>query len=157
MADLDWPGAAGRLVTELAASPGRLALVASAGVGQGLQPLSEALKIPVVSAGQLLTAGPEPPSRDIVRAALGSAQLIDDAEVLFAPELNMDPLVLLREIARRHPVVLLWPGKIQGVEATFSELGRHDFYQRRLRDAVILHPVDHVFPDQSPYRFERVS
>lgn len=152
-----WPDVATQLFAELASSPGRLALVVGPdGAGELLRPLSEALDLEITSAGRVLTQGEKPPTAESARALLAEARLIDDADILFAPELALDPLGLVRDLARRHPVVLNWPGTIAGGEGAYSEPGRRDHYQRRLADAVILYPVAQHFPDQPPYNVRRI-
>lgn len=156
MAVNSWPVAARELMNELASSPGRMALVAGPGAKELLWALGDALGAQITSAGRELTSTEGPPNPASVRKALGDAILIDDADILLAPELRTDPLALLRDLSRRHPVILNWPGTIQDSEATYSAPGRRDHYQRRLRDAVILRRMDRQFPDQPAYRLERI-
>jgi hypothetical protein len=141
-------------MAELRSSPGRIALVTGQTTVDPLRPLAEALGLEITSVGRRLTVNETAPAA--VREILGEAILIDDADILMAPQLNLDPLALLRDLSRRHPVVLNWPGAIRGGEATYSEHGRRDHYQRRLVDAVILHPMARQFPDQPAYRLERI-
>ena len=151
-----WPGQARALADELASSPGRIALVVGATSEDPLRPLADALGLEVISAGRVLTSTSEPPTAASVRSALREARLIDDAGILFEPELALDPIALLRDLSKRHPLVLNWPGTVKGDEVSYSEPGRRDHYQRRITNAVILHPMPRQFPDQSPYRIERI-
>lgn len=40
----------------------------------------------------------------------GEVILLDGIEVLFAPVLNIEPLALIRQISRKHTLVVGWPG-----------------------------------------------
>lgn len=42
----------------------------------------------------------------------GEVILLDGIEVLFAPVLNLDPLALIRQISRKHTLVVGWPGEV---------------------------------------------
>ena len=46
---------------------------------------------------------------DALSALGGEVILLDDAEVLFAPVLNLEPLALIRQISRKHTLVVGWP------------------------------------------------
>jgi hypothetical protein len=61
------------------------------------------LSVPAVSAGSLLTEPNDAPTARSAPRLLAHAVLIDDAGLLFTPELALDPLALLRELSRRHP------------------------------------------------------
>ena len=152
-----WPEAGIALLRELSGAPGRIVLVEGAAeIDHALDPLAEAWGEAVVSAGRLLTESNDPPTARSVSTLLAEAVLIDDAEILFTPELALDPLALLRDLSRRHPAVMCWPGKIREGDAFFSEPGRRDHYQQRLSNAVILRPVQRQFPDQHPYLIDRI-
>ena len=152
-----WPAAARELVVELQSAPGRIALVVGDDDPGPLMALADALGEEVTSVGERLTTGEAPLPPDKVVQQLLGATLLDDVDILFDPELNMDPLALVRQLSRRHPVILYWPGSVQGGEANYSEPGRKDHFRSRLVDAVILHPLARVFPDQPAYRLERIQ
>ena len=48
---------------------------------------------------------------DALASLNGEVILLDDAEVLFAPVLNLKPLELIRYISRKHILVVGWPGQ----------------------------------------------
>ncbi len=56
---------------------------------------------------------------DMLRAASDPA-VIDNIEVLFEPELRIDPLKLLQDHARNRVVVAAWPGTWDGDVLTFA-------------------------------------
>jgi hypothetical protein len=122
-----------------------------------LDALAAAVARPVFSVGKLLTESDTPPDSSSVVTMLGNAELLDDTDILFAPELNLDPLILLRELARRSPRIMAWPGQVSGRRATYSAPGRRDYYAREISDAIILRPVPYRFPDEAPYSVKRIT
>lgn len=48
---------------------------------------------------------------ELLTSLNGEVILLDDAEVLFAPVLNLKPLELIRQISRKHTLVVGWPGQ----------------------------------------------
>lgn len=157
MTDTRSPNLGTALRHELAMSPGRIALLLAPPSDDGaMRPLAQAWSEPIVSAGDALTETDQPPTPGSVMARVHRAALLNDIEILFDPELALDPIVLLRGISRRHPTVWQWPGEVVGPEALYSQPGRRDHYQGRLSDAVILRFIPSYFPDEPPYRIERV-
>lgn len=150
-----WPKAAEALRDELARRPGRLALLCGDGVERVAHLIATAIDVSQVRVGLELTQGGVP-GPDAVRAALGDSTILVDCEILFDPELGIDPLQLLRTLARRAPRIATWPGRIDGGRAIYSESGRRDHYDRQLTDALVLHPRVTVFPDEVPYTIERI-
>lgn len=152
-----WPDSGLALFAELAGNPGRIGLAVGGSPGQHtLGPLADALKLDIVSVGRILTGPAKPATADTVRTLLREAQIIEDTDVLFSPEIGIDPLAWLRDSCKRHPVFMRWPGALGDGIATYSAPGRRDHYERRLADAVVLRPITQVFPDESPYRIERI-
>jgi len=152
-----WPESGRALFAELADAPGRMALVVGADASDKvLNLLAVALETQVISAGSLLTGSETPPTVATIRRLLDGARIIDDTDFLFTPEVAFDPLAWLRDIAKRHPTFMRWPGAINDGIATYSETGRRDHYEQRVTNAVLLYPSERAFPDQSPYRIERI-
>ena len=54
--------------------------------------------------------------------------LCDNPELLFASELGLDPLRLLRQAARRKKVIAAWSGSFESFTLTYAEPG-HDEYR----------------------------
>jgi len=54
--------------------------------------------------------------------------LIDNIELLFDIKLKLDPLELLRRIARTRCVVATWPGELRNGRLEYAEIG-HPEYQ----------------------------
>jgi predicted ATPase len=61
---------------------------------------------------------------DLLSRQKAEVILLDGIQVLFTPLLHLDPLVLLRQLAKTHIVVAAWPGKYEAGELSFLELGQ---------------------------------
>lgn len=66
--------------------------------------------------------------RDAVESAEGDVVLCDNIELLFASELSLDPLRLLKQAARRKAVVAAWDGAYDGSTLSYAAPG-HDEYR----------------------------
>jgi len=79
--------------------------------------------------------------RDAVESAEGDVVLCDNIELLFASELSLDPLRLLKQAARRKAVVAAWDGSYDGSTLSYAAPG-HDEYQAYshtdIRDVILL-------------------
>lgn len=152
-----WPSAARALIEELSRSPGRLALVVNGPEANAcLGKLGEALDIGLTSVGKLLTPSETAPVPGDVPRLIGDAVLLTDLDILFWPDLNIDPIALLRALSRANPRIALWPGVIDGRRAAYSQPGRGDWFEAGLSDATILIPQKVHFPDEVPYALERI-
>lgn len=158
--DLDlWPGAGRALLAELAAVRGRIALVdadAPSDADRLVGRLQDDLHLAVARLGQVLSDRQEPPATEEISQACGDATLISDIDLLFWPALPTGALSFLTARARRTPTIALWPGKIAGGRATYSALGRPDYTDVAIRNAVVLRPRATSFPDEVPFRIERI-
>jgi hypothetical protein len=145
------------LNAELSASPGRFVLIdARAGADEVIGEWEQMLGTTRCSVGARLTSLAEPPSSRVIEALLRPDPLLVDIEVLFAPELAVDPLMLLRRLARiSSPRLALWPGSLAAGRARFSEPQLQDHYDRPVEDVIILRPVPRSFPDEPCFEIER--
>lgn len=50
--------------------------------------------------------------------------LLDGIQALFAPVLQLDPLVLMRQLSRKHTIVSAWPGQFANDKLIFNQDGR---------------------------------
>ncbi|MFN2469627.1 MAG: hypothetical protein ABR583_01265 [Gaiellaceae bacterium] len=141
----------------MSASPGRFGLIeARPGADEVIGEWEQMLGTARCSVGAILTSLPEPPSSHEIEALLRSEQVLVDIEILFAPELAVDPLALLRRLARiSSPRLALWPGNLAAGRARFSEAQREDHYDRAVDDVIILRPVSRAFPDEPCFEIER--
>jgi len=60
---------------------------------------------------------------DIVRGYPGDVVVVDNLELLFAPELELDPLRMLKHLGRDRTVIAAWPGTIDGSHLRYAEPG----------------------------------
>lgn len=77
-----------------------------------------------------------------------------DLELLFTPELHVDPLSHLRRTGRSRAVVALWPGDIGAGRMAFSVPTRRDHYDTAMKHVLMLTAVDTPFPDEDPFEVE---
>ena len=57
---------------------------------------------------------------DLIAEGESSVVLLDDIEVLFEPSLQLDPLGLLRDLARYTTLVVVWPGEANSDSLTYA-------------------------------------
>lgn len=117
--------------------------------------LARSVGIPISSVGTLLTEGESGISAP--EAVLRGRRVLTDLDVLFWPAVPVDPLRLLRTLARNTPLLAVWPGDVVGERARYSEPGRPDHYDQTLpAEAVILRARPTTFPDELAYEVERI-
>lgn len=62
--------------------------------------------------------------RDLVdKHAVNGLVLLDNLELLFDRSLRLNPLDLLKQIARARRVVAVWPGQLRAGRLTYAEMG----------------------------------
>jgi hypothetical protein len=74
---------------------------------------------------------------DMLRGATDPA-IVDNIEVLFDPQLKLDPLKLFQDHARNRVVIVAWPGTFDGDELTFAAAGHIEFWTYTFPDALVL-------------------
>ena len=152
-----WPAGALALKAELEARPGRLALLGNQShTEEAAKRLAEAWGTTPMFVGLALTASETAPSAEFVAKKLSDGAVFVDLEILFWDDLQIDPLPLLRQLARSGPRAFLWPGEIDGTSASFSHPGRPDHYEAQLSDTIVLRARAPRFPDEPPYDIERI-
>ena len=78
----------------------------------------------------------------------GDVLLLDNAEILFSTELQLDPLRLLQGLSRNRTVVATWSGELESESLTYAAPG-HPEHRRCDRPQVILVPaVESQEPEQ---------
>jgi hypothetical protein len=155
---VSWPEDGLALASELHAHPGRLALALVApGLDEGLDEVARLLETSVARVGLSLTSGERPMRVEDLEARLMGGTILTDLDILFwQPQLKIDVLRLLTGLARLRPIVAAWPGQIVGDRATYSRLGRRDYFEGQLTDVVVLRPRQRRFPDQTPFDVEHI-
>lgn len=83
---------------------------------------------------------------DTLRSSDSDIVLLDNLELLFAPELAQDPLRLLQALSRNRTIIAAWPGSFDGASLTYAETGHPEVRRYLSPEAVIVtvHPDGHV-------------
>lgn len=154
---MSWPTVVRELLGELTGKPGRFALMLDGPHAQSVMArIGQHMGEEVERVGKILTQDFTAPAPSSVSALIGGARLLVDCEILFAPQLKLNPLQLFRTLARRVPRIILWPGQRDNRRMTFSQPGREDYFEDQLADAVVLRAIETSFPDEVPYQLERI-
>jgi hypothetical protein len=154
--ETEWPGAGRALMAELAGVPGRLCLICgNDGTALG-ERLAADIGLKLGSVGAIFANLEEPPETGRLPSLLAGYDVLIDWEVVFWPDLAVSPVGLLRLLARRQPLVAIWPGEITGGRAIYSRPGRPDHLEASLSDVIVLRPCPTRFPDEIPYSMERI-
>jgi len=66
--------------------------------------------------------------------------LITDIALLFEPALHLDPLPLMRKASRRTPLIVAWPGAVEGDRLAYA-VAEHSHYRTWPRSALCPHCV----------------
>lgn len=76
---------------------------------------------------------------DLIRASQRSwASILDNLELLFLPELQMDPLKLLQDSARNGVVVASWPGAREGEGLMYAHPSHPEYRRYDAPDCVVV-------------------
>ena len=75
---------------------------------------------------------------DVLAGTRAPVVLIDNLELLFSPELALDPLRLLQGVARNQTVVAAWPGGVSGKQLTYAEPSHREYRRYAELDALWL-------------------
>lgn len=80
----------------------------------------------------------EPLLRNLIATAPGEVVLLDNMEILFDTELEVEPLRLLQVSSRNRTVVASWGGTYVGGTLTYAEPSHPEFVQFKKVDAVVI-------------------
>lgn len=69
---------------------------------------------------------------------LGEMVLLDNIEILFAPDLEQNPLALLRSLSRNRTVVVSWPGRLINGKLTYAKAGHPEARVFPIDDTVVV-------------------
>lgn len=64
--------------------------------------------------------------------------LVDDTEILFDPELKLDPVKSLLELSRSNTVVAAWSGVVKAGVLSYAKPGHRGHYQVQVGDLEII-------------------
>jgi len=59
--------------------------------------------------------------KELVEATPGDTVVLDNIEILFAPDLKLDPLRALRQLSRDRTLVASWNGRVEGDRLLYAE------------------------------------
>ena len=76
--------------------------------------------------------------RDYLTELDSEVVLLDNIEILFHPELRLDPLRLLQSLARNQKLVAAWPGELNDNVLIYAEPGHPEFKKYLSPEAVIV-------------------
>ena len=63
---------------------------------------------------------------EVVCAEKSAVLLLDNIELLFAPDMACDPLRLLQVLSRIRTIIVGWPGSVRGETLTYAALGHQE-------------------------------
>lgn len=75
---------------------------------------------------------------EIVREESPDIAALDNIELLFDPELAVDPLRVLQGLARDRTIVVAWPGSFDGTTLTYATPGHPESKRYGQPDAIIV-------------------
>ena len=123
-----------------------------------LRTLSDVLSIELVSLTEVALAGiPVDSAQELMDRLAGRSAFFDLETICWSPWLRLDPLRFLRQSARRHGVLALWPGSVTGRVVTFGAPDRRDYVNGNGEGLSVLRLVPTRFPDEVPFVIERIS
>jgi transcriptional regulator of acetoin/glycerol metabolism len=89
--------------------------------------------------------------KEIVEAVPGDTVLLDNIEMLFAPDLQLDPLRALQQLARDRTVVTAWNGRTHAGRLLYAEPS-HPEYRDYKADGLVLIAAEDAPKDTDPRR-----
>jgi len=76
---------------------------------------------------------------DLIRATEpGKPALVDKLELLFLPDLMLDPLKLISDSARSRVVVAVWPGEWTGTSLRYAVPSHAEFREYENPDCLVV-------------------
>lgn len=82
--------------------------------------------------------------REVIAGIQGDVILLDNMEILFDAELEVEPLRLLQLSSRNRTIVATWNGSFMDGTLTYAEPGHPEFQQFKQPDAVIISKTSQV-------------
>lgn len=76
--------------------------------------------------------------KEVIAAAPGELLLLDNLEILFDTDLEVEPLRLLQVASRNRTIVASWNGSFQAGTLTYAEPGHPEFIQFKQTEAVVI-------------------
>jgi len=76
--------------------------------------------------------------RQIIAERSGHLVLLDRLEVLFETGLRVDPLSLLKQLSRDRPIIVVWPGKLDGEDLVYADPGHPEHRRDSAKDLMVV-------------------
>ena len=76
--------------------------------------------------------------KEVIAAQPGGVVLLDNLEILFDTDLEVQPLRLLQVSSRNRTIVASWNGSFQAGTLTYGEPGHPEFVQFKQTEAVVI-------------------
>jgi hypothetical protein len=77
-------------------------------------------------------------TEDIVAESKEKIRLLDNIEILFNPDLKLDPLRLLKNISRNHVLVVAWNGNADDKYLTYADPDHREYRRYPVDDLLII-------------------
>ena len=74
----------------------------------------------------------------IIRENSSDVVLLDNLELLFSKELEQDPLMLLKKLARNQTIVTAWSGTIERGNLIYAEPSHHEYRRYPIKDFLLV-------------------
>ncbi len=74
----------------------------------------------------------------VVEPLPGEVALLDNIEILFAPELQLDPLKAIQQLSRNRTIVAAWNGLVAADRLLYAEPSHLEFRDYPVRDLMIV-------------------
>jgi predicted AAA+ superfamily ATPase len=74
--------------------------------------------------------------REILDEIDNDVVLLDNIELLFAEELELDPLRLLQYLSRQRTIIATWNGCVRENHLTYAEPGHHEYHRYPVQDVL---------------------
>lgn len=76
--------------------------------------------------------------KEIIAAQPGDVLMLDNLEILFDADLEVEPLRLLQVLSRNRTIVASWNGSYVNETLTYAEPGHPEFIQFKQTEAIVL-------------------
>ena len=76
--------------------------------------------------------------KEIIANVSGEIVILNKIELLYEPQLELDPLKLLQDLSRNRTIVAVWSGSVKGNRLTYAEPGHAEYRQYPIRDLQIV-------------------
>lgn len=74
----------------------------------------------------------------IVKEVTGDPVVLDNTEIMFAPELQVDPLRALRQFSRDRTVIASWNGRVEAARLVYAAPGHPEYRSYAVKDLILI-------------------